>query len=165
MHFLRALLATSFLTALLATMAGSGLAVETSQREKVAFIVEHLDVKAEIRGYLEEGRSVATAELEKLYPSELGEEMAEILDEELVKAIEESLDGYVSDVIDVYAEILDAEEVQAAHDFYTSPAGSSFGRKMPAISRRIYWIELKYSRRIAEVALERTWSRVERANP
>jgi hypothetical protein len=62
--------------------------------------------------------------------------------------------------VDVYVEYFTEDEIDAIYNFYRSPEGKSLGRKMPAVWRKIFWIDARYLKLVSEDASSRIRERL-----
>ena len=142
---------------LLATSEGMA---DTSREDKVAHIIETEDFRGQIVAYGEEVTKRSIEELNTGSQVELDKETKDIIKEEMAEALEELVDDYIKDVVDVYLEHLTDAEIDAMYKFYHSPEGMSLGSKLPAIGRKIFWIDARYLELLSERAVSRITERL-----
>ena len=80
--------------------------------------------------------------------------------EESAAIVEEYVDDYIKELVDVYEEHITDDEIDALYNFYRSPEGISLGGKMPEISRELFWIDTRYLELLADSAVSRIEERL-----
>ena len=135
---------------------------DTSREDKVAHIIEIKDFRGQIVAYGEEVTKRSIEELNNKLQIDLDEKVQKYIKEEMENIFEEIVEGYIRDVADVYMENLAENEIDAVYKFYRSPEGMSFGSKLPAIGRKIFWINARYLELISERAVSRITERLSR---
>ncbi len=142
---------------LLAT--GEGMA-DTSREDKAAHIIETKDFRGQFIAYGEEMTKRSIEELNTKSQVELDKKAKDIIKEEIAGTLEEIIDDYIKEVVDVYMEFLTDGEIDAMYNFYRSPEGMSLGSKLPAIGRKIFWIDARYLELLSERAVSRITERL-----
>ncbi len=142
---------------LLATSEG---VADTSRDDKVAHIIETEDFRGQIVAYGEEVTKRSIKELNTRSQVKLDKKAKNIIKEVMVEILEEISDDYIKDVFDVYTEHLTDDEIDAIYNFYHSPEGMSLGSKLPAIGRKIFWIDARYLELLSERAVSRITERL-----
>jgi len=142
---------------LLATSDGMA---DTSREDKVAHIIETEDVIGQIVAYGEEVTKRSIEELNIGSPIKLDKKAKNIIKEVMAETLEELSDDYIKEVVDVYLEHLTDAEIDAMYKFYHSPEGMSLGSKLPAIGRKIFWIDARYLELLSERAVSRITERL-----
>jgi hypothetical protein len=140
---------------------GEGMA-DTSREDKIAFIIETQDFRGQIIAYEEEVMKRAIAELNEYPQVNLSDEQKSIIMQENSKAMGEVIDNYIVEIIDVYLEHLNDRELDAIYNFYRSPEGKSLGDKLPAIKRKVFWIDVRYLELLTKRAVSRMKEKLSR---
>ncbi len=148
------------LIVLIMLLATSDGMADTSREDKVAHIIETEDFRGQIVAYGEEVTKRSIEELNTGSQVELDKEAKDIIKEEMAKALEELVDDYIKEVVDVYMEHLTDDEINAMYNFYHSPEGMSLGSKLPAIGRKVFWINARYLELLSERAVSRITERL-----
>ena len=91
---------------------------------------------------------------------ELDQRAKEIIKEEMDGIFKEVVDDYIEEVMNVYINRLSHDEIDAIYGFYRSPEGKSFGSKLPAIEKEIFWIDARYLELVSERAVSRITERL-----
>ena len=133
---------------------------DTSRQEKIAYIIETEDFRGQIIAYKDEMIKRSIKELNTALNKELDNQTKDIIKEETVEVIGELLDNYITDIADVYVEYLTDDEIDAIYRFYRSPEGISFGSKLSAIGRKIFWIDARYLELVSDRAVSRITERL-----
>ncbi len=142
---------------LLATSEGMA---DTSREDNVAHIIETEDFRGQIVAYGEEMTKRSIEELNTRSQVELDEKAKDIIKEETAETLEEIIDDYIKEVVDVYMEFLTDGEIDAMYNFYHSPEGMALGSKLPAIGRKIFWIDAHYLELLSDRAVSRITERL-----
>jgi len=133
---------------------------DTSREDKIAYIVKTEDLRSQIIAREEERTKQAIEDLSNSSVVELKEKEKNIMEEEISEVVKEHVDDYVMEVVDVYVEYFTEDEIDAIYNFYRSPEGKSLGRKMPAVWRKIFWIDARYLKLVSEDASSRIRERL-----
>ena len=145
---------------LIAIVAIGDAVADTSQQDKITHIIETEDYRGQIVAYGKEMTKRSLEESDARTGGELDERAKEIITEEMDGIFEEVVDDYIEEIIAVYVEHLSPDEIDAIYEFYRSPEGMSFGSKLPAIERELFWIDARYLELIAERAVSRITERL-----
>ena len=135
---------------------------ETSREEKIAYIVETENFRDEIVTYKKELIKGAIIKANANANMDLDQKQIDIISEELENIVEEYVDDYMREIIDLYSSYFTDDEVNAFYNFYRSPEGISIGGKYPEISRKLFWIDARYLELLSEQAVPRITERLSR---
>ena len=133
---------------------------DTSREDKIAYIIETEDLRSQIIAREEERTKQAIEELSFSSVVELREKEKDMMMEEVAEIIKEYIDDYIKEIVGVYVEYLTDDEIDAIYNFYRSPEGKSLGRKLPAVWRKIFWIDARYLELVSEHASSRIRERL-----
>ncbi len=148
------------LIVLIMLFATGDVMADQSREDKIAYIIETEDFRGQIIAYKEEMIKRSIEELSKDSVVELSEKEKSIMVEESAAIVEEYIDDYIKDIVDVYIEHITDDEIDALYNFYRSPEGISLGSKLPAIWRKIFWIDARYLELLSERAVSRITERL-----
>lgn len=133
---------------------------DTSREDKIAYIIETEDFRGQIIAYKEEMIKRSIEELDKDAIDDLSEKQKGIMVEESAAIVEEYVDDYIKELVEVYEEHITDDEIDALYNFYRSPEGISLGSKLPEIWRKTFWIDARYLELLSERAVSRIAERL-----
>jgi len=138
---------------------GDGKA-DSSRADKIAYIVETQNFRIQIYGYLEEMMKRSIKELEAASNAKLSEKDKNLVMEVNASILDDVVDDYVKEVVELHSEHLTDEEIDAMYEFYLTPGGKSLGSKLPEIQRKTFWIDARYLELISQRAVSRLEGRL-----
>ena len=139
-----------------------GLA-DTSREDKIAHIIETMDFRGQIVAYKDEMVKRILEEIDTNPQMELDDKIKSIIVEESSKTFREIIDDYIDEIAEVYAKVFSDEDMDALYEFYRSPQGQSFGKKLPTFEREVFWIDARFLELITKRLEERITERMSEA--
>ena len=145
-----------FVLIILVTIFATGNAIaDTSREDKIAYIIETENVRAQIVSYNEQLIIRTVEELIKQPGIDLDENQQDNIRKELGKIVEDYIDDYIKDMTVIYEEHFTDDEIDGLYNFFRSPEGISIGKKLPEAWSKFFWIDARYIQLLSERSVSR----------